>query len=351
MVTTIKTPWPHISMINTVTYKCLCQNKENAFFQINLVLGQKSLERASYVSSLDADLSDIPCDYHQYADMFCKQGTKTLPQHCPFNLFIQIKDGKTPSLGPIYSLSALELQTLWDFIDENLKTRLIRPLQSPYEIPILFVKKKNGSLRLCVNYWGLNKITRKDCYFIPLVSDLLDAPQKARIYSKLDLRSAYHLIRIAEGNKWKTAFRMQHGLYEWLVMPFGLSNAPLAFQRLMNEIFTDLLDVYVVIYLNNILIYLDNLRAHKQHIEEVLWCLWSHRLYASPSKCVFHKERVEFLGCILSPQSLQIDEEKVCTIKEWPVPRWVKDVQIFLGFTNFYRRFIYNYSELSVLLI
>jgi len=131
-------------------------------------------------------------------------------------------------------------------------------------------------------------------------------------------------------------------------MPFGLFNAPLAFQRLMNEIFADLLDVYVVIYLDDILIYSDNLGAHKQHVEEVLQRLQSYRLYVSPLKCIFHKERMEFLEYILSPEGLQMDKKKVHTIKEWPVPRQVKDVQAFFGFANFYRRFIYNYSELSV---
>lgn len=140
---------------------------------------------------------------------------------------------------------------------------MIRPLQSPCEAPVLFVKKKDSSLRLCVDYRGLNKITRKDHYPIPLVTNLLDALQKARIYSKIDLQSAYHLVKIAEGDEWKTAFRTRYGSYVWLVMPFGLSNAPLAFQRLMNEVFADLLDICVVIYLDNILIYSDNLEIHK----------------------------------------------------------------------------------------
>jgi len=146
----------------------------------------------------------------------------------------------------------------------------------------------------------------------------LDAPRKAWIYSKIDLRSAYHLVCIAQGNKWKTSFRTHYGSYEWLVMSFGLSNAPSAFQRFMNEIFSDLLDICIVIYLNNSLIYSDNLEEHKDHGKEVLEWLQRHKLYTSSTKCSFHQHKVEFLGFILSPGELQMDPKKVQTIMEWP---------------------------------
>jgi len=174
------------------------------------------------------------------------------------------------SLQPIYSLSTLELQTLKEFLDENLKTSIICPLQSPGGTPVLFVKKKNGVLQYCVDYRGLNCITQKDKYSIPLITDLLDAPKRARVYSKIDLRNAYHLVHIAEGDEWKTCFRTRYSSFKWLVMPFGLSNAPAVFQQFMNEIFADLLNVFMVVYLDNILIYLDNLVNHKEHVKEVL---------------------------------------------------------------------------------
>ena len=269
-----------------------------------------------------------------------------LPKHYSFDLAIQLEDGTTPPFGPIYSLSNLELQILREFIEENTKTGIIQPSNSPCGAPVLFVKKKDGSLCLCVDYWGLNHITQKDRYPIPLVSDLLDAPRKAWIYSKIDLRSAYHLVCIAQGNKWKTSFRTHYGSYEWLVMSFGLSNAPSAFQRFMNEIFSDLLDICIVIYLNNSLIYSDNLEEHKDHSKEVLEWLQRHKLYTSSMKCSFHQHKVEFLGFILSPGELQMDPKKVQTIMEWPTLCWVRDIQAFLGFANFYRQFIEGYSEL-----
>ena len=202
---------------------------------------------------------------------------------------------------------------------------------------MLFVKKKNRDLRLCMDYCSLNKITQKDYYPIPLISDLLDIPKKARIYTKIDLRNAYHLVCIAKGDEWKTAFWTCYESFEWLVMPFGLSNIPAAFQRFMNEIFRDLLDMYVVVYLDDILIYSNNLEDHRKHIEEVLRHLHTHQLYAFSTKCVFHKKSVKFLGFILGPEGLVMNEQKVKVIRDWLVLRQLKEIQSFLGFLNFYQ--------------
>ena len=294
------------------------------------------------------DLSGVPEDFHDFADVFDAAGAETLPPHRPYDLKINLEDGATPPLGPIYSLSELELSTLRDFIDENVRSGFIRPSRSPHGAPVLFVKKKDGSLRLCVDYHGLNKISRKDRYPLPLISDLLDAPRKARLYTKLDLRHAYYLVRIAKGDEWKTAFRTRWGSYEWLVMPFGLSNAPSAFQRFVNDIFADLLDVCVVVYLDDILIYSDNPEDHDRNTREVLRRLRANGLFLNGSKCEFNKTSVEYLGYVLTPEGLIMAEDKVRAILDWPAPRKVRDVQSFLGFANFYRRFIYNYSEIVV---
>jgi len=209
----------------------------------------------------------------------------------------------------------------------------------------LFVKKKDGMLQLYIDYRGLNHLTHKDKYPIPLIADLLDAPKRARYYTKIDLRSAYHLVYIAKGDEWKTAFRTHYGSFEWLVMPFGLSNAPSAFQRFMNKVFSDLLDICVVIYLDDILIYSNDLESHKNHVMEILKRLQNNGLYAFPTKCAFHQRQVEFLGFVLSPEGIRIDTNKVKTIQDWPTPQRVKDVQAFISFANFYRRFINGYSE------
>lgn len=168
------------------------------------------------------------------------------------------------------------------------------------------------------------------------------------MYTKIDLRHAYHLVRISEGDEWKTTFRTRYGSFEWLVMPFGLSNAPSAFQRFMNDIFSDMVDVCVIVYLDDILIYSDTPEEHSAQVKEVLRRLRANGLYAKADKCKFHVDTVEYLGYILSPEGLSMAADKVKTILEWPEPRRVKDIQSFLGFANFYRRFIANYSDITI---
>ena len=245
-------------------------------------------------------------------------------------------------------LSKFEQEALKEFINENLTNGFIRSISSPHGAPVLFIKKKDGSLRLCVDFCRLNKIIKKDRYPLPLISDLLDSPCKACIYTKIDLRHAYHLVHIAEGDEWKTAFRTRYGAFKWSVMLFGLTNTPTAFQRFMNDVFSNLLDVCIVVYLDDILIYSDNITQHRKHVKEVLKRLQKAGLYAKTEKCEFHSNSIEYLGYVLSPYGLTMSDAKVKTIQEWPEPRKVKDIQSFLGFANFYRRFIFNYSDIVI---
>ena len=186
-----------------------------------------------------SDLSHLPPEYHEFADVFSETKACSLPPHRPYDHKIELEDGKAPPFGPIYSLSEAEHKALEQIVTENLRSGFIRSSNSPAGAPILFVKKKDGSLRLCHDFCSLNKITRKDKYPLPRITDLLNAPRKARIYTKIDLRSAYNLVRIAKGNKWKTAFQTHFRLFEMLVMPFRLCNAPATFQRFMQDIFGD----------------------------------------------------------------------------------------------------------------
>ncbi|UTT92125.1 hypothetical protein NDA17_004071 [Ustilago hordei] len=212
---------------------------------------------------------------------------------------------------------------------------------------VLFVPKKDGGLRLCVDYRGLNEITVKNRAPLPLIEEQLFLLRKARIYTKLDLRAAYNLIRIAKGDEWKTAFGTQLGLYEYLVMPFGLANAPAHFQSFINDIFRDIIGVYVVVYLDDFLIFSDTEEVHVKHVTEVLTRLRNNRLFAKLSKCEFHTKTVEFLGYIIKPTGIEMDPEKVRTVKEWPMPESIHDIQRFLGFANFYRRFIAHFARIA----
>ena len=181
-----------------------------------------------------------------------------------------------------------------------------------------------------------------------MISDLLDSPSKAKIYTKIDLRHTYHLVCIAEGDEWKTTFQTQYGSFEWNVMPFGLTNAPTAFQQFVNSILVNLLNVSVVIYLDDILIYSQDLKSHQEHVHKVFQCLCKHNLFAKPEKCEFHITSTEYLSFCLSPNGLSMSAEKVKAISDWPELWKVKDIQSFLGFVNFYHQFIHNYSDIVV---
>ncbi|SYW79653.1 uncharacterized protein UHO2_04296 [Ustilago hordei] len=265
--------------------------------------------------------ADIPKPYQHLRDVFDEVEADKLPHHTEHDLHLELIEGGKPPQGPLYLKGPKEMSELRRYLDENLEKGFIRPSKSPARSPVLFVPKKDGGLRLCVDYRGLNEITVKNRAPLPLIEEQLFLLRKARIYTKLDLRAAYNLIRIAKGDEWKTAFGTQLGLYEYLVMPFGLANAPAHFH--------------------------DTEEAHVKHVTEVLTRLRSNRLFAKLSKCEFHTKTVEFLGYIIKPTGIEMDPEKVCTVKEWPMPESIHDIQRFLGFANFYRRFIAHFARIA----
>lgn len=286
----------------------------------------------------------VPAEYHDFADVFSKGEAKELPPHRPYDQKIELEPGQSPPWGRIYNMSETELNALREYVLEMLGKGFIRASTSPAGAPVLFAKKKDGSLRLCVDYRGLNRITKKNRYPLPLIGNLVDRLRSAKIFTKLDLRVGYNNVRIAEGHEWKTAFRTRYGSFEYLVMPFGMTNSPSTFQHFMNDVFQDMSDVFVVVYLDDILIYSNSEEEHREHVRRVLARLREHNLHIKPEKCSFHTDSVEYLGVIVSPQGVSMDPGKVRVIMDWPTPRKVKELQSFLGFANFYRRFIDNYS-------
>ena len=229
-------------------------------------------------------------------------------------------------------------------INELLAQGHIRPSTSPYGAPVLFVPKKDGRWRMCVDYRALNRQTIRDKYPLPRIDDLLDRLGRAKHFSTLDLASGYHQIAVKASDIPKTAFRTQRGQFEFIVMPFGVTNAPATFQRLMNNIFKEELDAFVLVYLDDILIFSQTLQEHIGHIRQALEKLRTAKLYARLHKCSFFQKRVEYLGFDVSAQGVQPSPEKVRTIVEWPRPQSVKDVRSFLGLAGFYRRFIKQFS-------
>ena len=289
----------------------------------------------------------VPKEYHQYLDLFKESAVASLPPHRPYDHKINLKEGFQPPFGPLYSCSKTELESLKAWIDENLAKGFIRASSSPAGAPVLFVKKKDGTLRMCVDYRGLNEGTIKNRYPLPLIQETLGQLQKAKFFTTLDVRSAYNLVRIAKGDEWKTAFRTRYGLFESLVMPFGLTNAPADFQHFINDVLRPFLDRFCTAYLDDILIYSESLEEHQDHVRQILAALSTAGLALKPEKCEFHKTSVCYLGIIISTQGLTMDPKKVAAVTEWNIPEGIKDVQAFLGFANFYRRFIQGYSKIA----
>jgi hypothetical protein len=295
-----------------------------------------------------SSLKSIPVEYKEYLPLFQEAPVnEALPKHQPWDHVIPIEKGKSPPFGPLYQMSEKELKVLKEYIDENEAKGHIRPSTSSAGSPVLYVPKKDGSLRLCVDYRALNAITIKDRYAPPLPHEMNDRFQGATIFTKLDLRGAYALVRIKAGEEWKTAFRTRYGLYEYQVMPFGLTNAPASFQRLMNDTLHEYLDVFTVVYLDDILVYSKSREEHVRHVKLVLEKLKKNNLLLKPEKCDFHKQEVEFLGHLVGVDGVRMDPRKIDAVTNWPEPTTVKEVQAFLGFANFYRRFIAGYSKIA----
>ncbi|QRW07883.1 Retrotransposable element Tf2 protein [Ceratobasidium sp. AG-Ba] len=294
------------------------------------------------------DLPTIPEEFMEFIDVFSEELFKKLPEHRSFDCNIDFAEGSDlPKPAKVYPLSPIESRTIKEFIDQELADGKIRPSKSPIASPCFFVKKKDGSLRLVTDYRKINNITIPDQFPMPLQVELVDQVKNAKIYSKLDLRWGFNNIRIKEGDEWKTAFRTAYGIYEYLVMPFGLKNAPAVLQRMMNDIFRHLLGVTVVVYMDDILIFSEKEEDHAKHVKEVLKILRENNLYAKLSKCEFFVKKVIFLGLVITPEGISMEEEKIKAIMEWSAPRKIKEVQAFLGFVNFYRRFIAEFSKIA----
>ncbi|GAA5865997.1 hypothetical protein JCM1840_003369 [Sporobolomyces johnsonii] len=297
--------------------------------------------------NLDELKKQIPGKFHDYLDVFSKASADSLPEHRPYDLKINLEPGKTVPPSRIYPLSAKELEVLADYIETNLKTGFIRPSTSPIGAPILFIKKKDGTLRLCVDFRNLNSVTIKNRHPLPLIDETLDQLSGAKFFTKLDLRNGYHQLRIAEGDEYKTAFRTRYGLFEYQVMPFGLTNAPAAFQNLLNDTFRPFLDSFVIVYLDDILVYSRTQEEHDRHVRQVLETMRTAKLYAKAEKCSFEEGSTEYLGFIVDVDGVRMDPKKIETVQSWPLPTNIREVQSFLGFCNFYRRFIRNYSTIA----
>jgi hypothetical protein len=223
----------------------------------------------------------------------------------------------------------------------------IRPSVSPWGAPVLFVKKKDGTLSLCIDYRKLNKVTIKNKYPLPQINDLFDQVGGAKIFSKLDLRSGYHQVRIKDQDINETTFRRRYGHYEFVVLPFRLTNAPTTLMCLMNNIFSQYLDKFVVVFIDDILVYSKTEEEHDEHLQIVLQTLRKNKLYAKFDKCDFYQKEIQYLGHVISSEGISVDREKIKSIMEWPIPKDVADIWSFMGITGYYYRFIEGFSKIA----
>ncbi|GBG67585.1 hypothetical protein CBR_g714 [Chara braunii] len=240
-----------------------------------------------------------------------------------------------------------ELEELQRQIDDMIEKGWIKPSESEFGAPVLFVPKKGGKLRMCIDYRGLNRITRKKVYPLPRIDDLLDVAGVCKIFSKIDLKSGYHQIEVDPADQHKTAFKTRDGLYEFTVMPFGLTNAPTTFQSLVDKVFCNQINQFVVVYLDDILIFNKSMEEHMRHLEEVLQILKDAQLHLNLEKSEFGRDSVIYLGHRLSAAGLEPEATKVEVIHKWPQPANVHEWRSFLGFASYYRKFVPNFSIIA----
>src|SRR6187399_457173 len=281
-----------------------------------------------------------------YPDVFPEE-LPGMPPDRDIEFLIELLPGTGPISKRPYRMPANDLEEIKKQIKELLEKGFIRRSSSPWGALVLLVEKKDGSLRMVVDYRALNEVTIKNKYPLPMINDLFDQLQGAKVFSKIDLRSGYHQIKIREKDIPKTAFTTRYGLYEYTVMSFGLTNTPAYFMSMMNKVFMEFLDKFVVVFIDDILIYSRNEEEHEEHLRLVLEKLREHQLYVKFRKCEFWLKELGFLGHVISGEGIAVDPVKVQAVTEWLAPTSIGEIRSFLGLAGYYRRFKENFSKIA----
>ena len=288
----------------------------------------------------------LPEEYADFADVFSKAASDTLPPHrenVDHDIILEADNNLVPS--PLYSMSLEQLEAVKVYLEDHLKRGFIVPSGAPYASPVLFAKKPGGGWRFCVDYRRLNEITKKDKYPLPLIEETLARLGRAKVFTKLDVRQAFYRIRMKESVEELTTFRTRYGSYKYKVLPFGLCNGPASFQRFINDTLFDFLDDFCTAYVDDILIYSEDPLEHEEQVRKVLQRLRDAGLQADIKKSEFSVQSTKFLGFIISTTGISMDPEKVAVIRDWELPKSVKEIQSFLGFCNFYRLNLKNWGR------
>ena len=290
----------------------------------------------------------LPKEFQDFAKVFAKEAMDHIPPPQPYDHEINLDKTFIPKIGKIYPLSPEEKKAMEDFLEENLASGKIRPSNSSQASPFFFVKKKDGKLHPCQDYCYLNEHTIHDAYPLPLISDLVDKLKDARYFTKFDVRWGYNNVHIKNGHQWKVAFITHKGLFEPMVMFFGLNNSPATFQRFMNDSFRDMIaEGWLIIYMDDLLIFTPDKATHIQRTHQVLQWMTELDLHLKLEKCQFASTEVEYLGMIVKLGQLAMDPVKLDGIASWPTPTKVREVRSFLDFANFYCCFIPDYSTIA----
>jgi hypothetical protein len=296
-------------------------------------------------------VDDLPEEIQQllgeFADIIVDELPCSLPPVRSVSHHIDLIPGASLPNKAAYRLTPQENEEVKRQVQDLQDKGLVRESLSPCAVPTVLSPKKGGGWRMCTDSRAINKITIRYRFPLPRMDDLMDCLSGANYFSKIDLKSGYHQIRMREGDEWKTAFKTNEGLYEWLVMPFGLTNAPSTFMRLMNEVLREFIGKFVVVYLDDILIFSKTKAEHLRHLAMVMRRLQQEKLLINLKKCSFMQTELIYLGFVISANELKMDPEKVDVIRKWPSPRNVFEVRSFHGLASFYRKFIRNFSEIS----
>ncbi|GJS95227.1 putative reverse transcriptase domain-containing protein [Tanacetum coccineum] len=309
-----------------------------------IFLAQVTMKKAEDKSK-EKQLEEVPI-VQDFPEVF-PEDLPSIPPTRQVEFQIDLIPGAAPVARAPYRLAPSEMKELSDQLKELSDKGFIRPSSSPWGAPVLFVKKKDGSFRMCIDYRELNKLTVKNRYPLPRIDDLFDQLQGSSIYSKIDLRSGYHQLRVREEDIPTIAFRTRYGHYEFQVMSFGLTNAPAVFMDLMNRVCKPYLDKFVIVFIDDILIYSKNKQEHAEHLKLILELLKKEQLYAKFSKCEFWIPKVQFLGHVIDSQGIHVDPAKIESVKDWASPKSATEIRQFLGLAGYYRRFIEGFSKIA----
>nr|CAD39386.2 OSJNBb0016B03.11 [Oryza sativa Japonica Group] len=330
----------HKGVIDCANRKVTLISKDGRVVTVHAMSSESLRSRLNQIT-----LEEIPI-VREYPDVF-PDDLPGMPPKRDIEFRIDLVPGTTPIHKRPYRMAANELAEVKRQVDDLLQKGYIRPSSSPWGAPVIFVEKKDHTQRMCVDYRALNDVTIKNKYPLPRIDDLFDQLKGATVFSKIDLRSGYHQLRIKEEDIPKTAFTTRYGLFECTVMSFGLTNAPAFFMNLMNKVFMEYLDKFVVVFIDDILIYSRTKEEHEEHLRLALEKLREHQLYAKFSKCEFWLSEVKFLGHVISAGGVAVDPSNVESVTNWKQPKTVSEIRSFLGLAGYYRRFIENFSKIA----